>query len=69
VIDIDYDENASKISRLATYLRVGLASADPAVMQVRVLLRVVHHWLTLVVLRFLSVRRVRSVGLLVRRAP
>jgi hypothetical protein len=50
-------------------LRVGLASADPAVMQVRVLLRVVHHWLTLVVLRFLSVRRVRSVGLLVRRAP
>lgn len=33
VIDIDYEENASKITRLATYLRVGLASSEPVVMQ------------------------------------
>ena len=32
VIDIDYEENASKITRLATYLRVGLSSPEPIVM-------------------------------------
>ena len=31
VIDIDYEENAAKITRLATYLRSGLSASDPAV--------------------------------------
>lgn len=34
VIDIDYEENAAKISRLATYLRLGLSSNELVVMQV-----------------------------------
>jgi hypothetical protein len=32
VIDSDYEENASKITRLATYLRMGLGSSELIVM-------------------------------------
>eukprot|EP01132_Coremiostelium_polycephalum_P005602 gene5602-6970_t len=33
LIDVDYDENATKITRLANYLRIGLSSNDHTVMQ------------------------------------
>lgn len=32
LIDIDYDENATKVTRLANYLRIGLTTSDITVM-------------------------------------
>eukprot|EP01133_Synstelium_polycarpum_P000171 gene171-204_t len=32
LIDVDYDENAAKITKLANYLRIGLTTNDPTVM-------------------------------------
>ncbi len=32
LIDFDYDENATKVTRLANYLRIGLSTSDFTVM-------------------------------------
>lgn len=32
LIDVDYDENATKVTRLANYLRIGLSTSDVTVM-------------------------------------